>query len=92
VISNALLVFFGVLALGIFLWRFAFGGDRTGIREKVESEGGKVIWIKQLDSQGQFRWLAGLDGVTNYDVLVEREGARKIEVWRCTAGGASRDH
>ena len=90
--SNFIFLVLAGVAAVIYLSRFVLGGDRASIRAKVEADGGKVIWIKQLDSLGQLSLLGGTDGVTNYDVLVERDGVRKIEAWRCTVGGASRDH
>jgi hypothetical protein len=83
---------FLVIALAVYGFRFLLGGDKTGIRTKVEANGGKVVWIKRLDSTPESPLTGALSSETFYNVLVEHDGLRKIEVWRCGASGAFLDH
>jgi hypothetical protein len=76
--------------------RYLTGGERKEISAKIAAEGGRVIWIKRLE--WSTAWPALLrtplshGRVTTYDVLVERDGVRRIEVWRNGEGGVAKDH
>ena len=75
-----------VAAAGLWLRRLRHT-DETDIKSRIAARDRvPVIWAKRLD--GVFN----NDSVTLYNVLVEREGVRRIEVWRDGTEGLSRDH
>lgn len=82
------------VAYGITLAiRYLTKADQADIRQKIEAQGAKVIWVKRLD--GMDEKSAPFDrtvAVSIYDVLVERDGVRRIEVWRDGREGIFKDH
>jgi hypothetical protein len=82
----------GTLVLGaVVAFRFATKAGQKDIVRKVESEGGHVVWVKRLQTELEAPFNRWGSFMLN-DVLVEREGVRKIEVWRSGVRGAFRDH
>ena len=82
-----------IVAAASYLGRGLMGGDKAMIARKLAATGGKPIWIKRTDamsgpSAGGF---GEAGAVTFYDVLVERDGVRRIEVWRVSLDGAFQD-
>ena len=54
-----------------------------------------MLWIKRLEWSTASLLRTSLlshGRTTTYDVLVERDGVRRIEVWRNGDGGVARDH
>ena len=69
------------------------GADRKDVARRIEAQGAKVVWVKRLDSMSEKSGPFDRYGsVTFYDVLVEREGVRRIEVWRDGPDGIFKDH
>ena len=64
--------------------------DEADVKRRIAADGVSVVWAKRLDTLKG----AGLlnSRVTFYDVLVERDGVRRIEVWRDGLEGLSKDH
>jgi hypothetical protein len=80
---------FGLAVGAAILIRRLTKADLADVKAKIESQGATVVWVKRLDTQGGGR---GDGRVTYYDVLVERDGVRRIEVWREDSDGIFKDH
>jgi hypothetical protein len=88
VVGTAWTVFGAVMVI-----RYLAKLERKEIATRIAGEGGKVIWVKRLDATPSPTLFGSTSGrVTTYDVLVERGGVRRIEVWRNGVGGVARDH
>ena len=65
--------------------------DLADVSARIAAQGANVVWVKRLDTQ-KGDGLLGSGTVTFYDVLVERDGVRRIEVWREGSDGIFKDH
>ena len=66
--------------------------DEASIRRRLTEKGLTVIWAKRLDTQREAGLLGSSSQTTYYDVLVERDGVRRVEVWRDSLDGLFLDH
>jgi len=90
---------FHLLAIGVGLVGLAIVGvrrltkaDEAGVKRRIEATGVAVVWVKRLDTQSEPDPFNRHASTTYYDVLVERDGVRRIDVWRDGTGGFFKDH
>jgi hypothetical protein len=87
-----LLILAAVLVLGaVGGIRRLFRADETDIKRRITAKGVTVLWARRLDTQADASFNRNAT-VTYYNVLVERDGVRRIEVWRDSLDGLFPDH
>jgi hypothetical protein len=78
----------GLAVFAVVLIRRLTKADVGHIKRRIEAKGATVVWVKRLDTEMGSR---GDGFVTYYDALVERDGMRRIELWRDSQAGLARE-